>query len=115
MKKFDLSIEEPEEGQSGNPADKPMAPGPKGFSLALNLDPAIKQLAQAWSTAVKLPKPNHPLVGYQAELWDPRKPEWAPLDLAVQAAAERGGTTIDEAWKQKPPSSQESTAAAKES
>ena len=38
MKKFDLSIEEPEEGQSGNPGDKPKAPGPKGFSLALKLD-----------------------------------------------------------------------------
>ena len=42
---------------------------------------------------------TEPLKGYKHELWDPRRKEWAPLDLAVQAAAERAGTTLDAAWK----------------
>ena len=42
---------------------------------------------------------DQPLNGYQQELWDPRRKEWAPVDLAAQAQAERGGTTLDAAWK----------------
>eukprot|EP00933_Yihiella_yeosuensis_P041849 TRINITY_DN3624_c1_g1_i1.p1 TRINITY_DN3624_c1_g1~~TRINITY_DN3624_c1_g1_i1.p1 ORF type:complete len:271 (+),score=76.38 TRINITY_DN3624_c1_g1_i1:54-815(+) len=67
------------------------------YGMATQLPPC-KEVAAAWEVAAKISDPLQPLQGYQEDLWDPRRPEWAPLDLAVQAAAERGGTTLDEAW-----------------
>lgn len=67
-----------------------------GLCLA---NPKTREVAMLWSRAAKIEKPQEPLKGYKQELWDPRRKEWAPVDLAVQAAAERAGTTLDAAWK----------------
>jgi hypothetical protein len=67
------------------------------YGLCLNL-PELKAAAITWAKVVGLPDPTKPLVGYNPTLWDPRKDEWRPLDLGAQAAAERGGSTLDEAW-----------------
>jgi hypothetical protein len=67
------------------------------YSLAINI-PELADAAADWQKLVEMPEKITPLVGYNAELWDPRKEEWAPLDLGVQAAAERGGSSIDHAW-----------------
>jgi len=68
------------------------------YSLSLSI-PSLSKEVEAWRTAVGMKDGNRPLVGYNAELWDPRKPEWDPLDRGVQAAADRGGSSIDEAWR----------------
>mmetsp|Transcript_3697 Transcript_3697/g.3998 ORF Transcript_3697/g.3998 Transcript_3697/m.3998 type:complete len:230 (-) Transcript_3697:240-929(-) len=68
------------------------------YSLALSISSLSKE-AEAWRTTVRMKDRNRPLAGYNAELWDPRKPEWEPLDRGVQAAAERGGSSIDDAWR----------------
>jgi len=68
------------------------------YALSLNL-PRLEAAREAWQKVTKMEDGTRPLVGYRAELWDPRKPEWAPLDLGVQAAAEAGGSNIEEAWK----------------
>lgn len=67
------------------------------YALSLNI-PSLEAQATAWSKTVGMKDPLRPLVKYQAELWDPRKEEWRSLDLGVQAAAERGGSSIDEVW-----------------
>lgn len=67
------------------------------YALASQLPPC-KQLAESWAEAAHIAERLQPLEGFEAELWDPRKAEWEPLDLAVQAAAERGGTSLNEAW-----------------
>lgn len=67
------------------------------YAMASQLPPC-KEVAKAWEAAAKIDVPLQPLEGYREELWDARRPEWAPLDLAVQAAAERAGTSLDEAW-----------------
>ena len=54
--------------------------------------------AAAWAELVGMHDETQPLKGYAPEKWDPRTAEWAPLDLGAQAAAERGGTSLDEAW-----------------
>eukprot|EP00927_Polykrikos_kofoidii_P039966 TRINITY_DN34255_c0_g1_i1.p1 TRINITY_DN34255_c0_g1~~TRINITY_DN34255_c0_g1_i1.p1 ORF type:complete len:269 (-),score=59.24 TRINITY_DN34255_c0_g1_i1:148-867(-) len=67
------------------------------YAMASQLPPC-KDVAQAWASAVGITNPLQPLEGLKDELWDPRRPEWAPLDLAMQAAADRAGTSLDEAW-----------------
>ena len=68
------------------------------YSLCLNLE-SLKPAALAWAKLVALRDPTQPLLGpFQAQLWDPRKPEWRQLDLGAQAAAEAGGSSIEEAW-----------------
>eukprot|EP00812_Abedinium_dasypus_P008594 NODE_2346_length_952_cov_417.820513.p1 GENE.NODE_2346_length_952_cov_417.820513~~NODE_2346_length_952_cov_417.820513.p1 ORF type:complete len:256 (+),score=44.37 NODE_2346_length_952_cov_417.820513:76-843(+) len=67
------------------------------YALGTQLPPC-KELATAWAAVACVEKPLEPLHGYNEDLWDPRRPEWAPLDLAIQAAAERAGTSLDEAW-----------------
>mmetsp|Transcript_20337 Transcript_20337/g.46134 ORF Transcript_20337/g.46134 Transcript_20337/m.46134 type:complete len:233 (-) Transcript_20337:684-1382(-) len=68
------------------------------YALSLSV-PSLGKEADAWRKAVGMEDSTRPLVGYKAELWDCRKDEWAPLDRGVQAAAERGGSSIEEAWK----------------
>lgn len=68
------------------------------YALATSI-PALQDAASVWQGVVELKDRTKPLVGYNETLWDCRKPEWEPLDLGVQAAAERGGSSIDEAWK----------------
>lgn len=67
------------------------------YSLSLSI-PDLDKEAEAWRRAVDMKDKNRPLVGYKPELWDCRKEEWAPLDVGVQKVAERGGSSIEEAW-----------------
>ena len=67
------------------------------YALSLNI-PSLKEASQAWSQAVKMENATQPLVGYKPDLWDPRKDEWRQLDLGVQSAAERGGSSFSDAW-----------------
>ena len=68
------------------------------YALSLNV-PSLQAEREAWQKVVQMEDGTRPLVGYKAELWDARLPEWAPLDLGVQAAAEAGGSNIEEAWR----------------
>jgi hypothetical protein len=67
------------------------------FSLAVNI-PDLTEAVEIWRKEVNMEDKTTPLVGYEPDLWDPRKECWAPIDLGVQAAAERGGSSTDEAW-----------------
>lgn len=67
------------------------------YALSLSI-PSLKNLAETWQKLVEMPDKLLPLIGYKAELWDCRKSEWASIDRGVQAAAERGGSTLEEAW-----------------
>ncbi len=68
------------------------------YALSLSI-PSLKEEREAWAKLVQMSDLTRPLVGYKPDLWDSRKEEWAPLDRGVQAAAERGGSSIDEAWR----------------
>lgn len=68
------------------------------YALSLSI-PSLKKEREVWKKVVEMVEESRPLVGYKEELWDARKNEWAVLDRGVQAAAERGGSSIDEAWK----------------
>lgn len=68
------------------------------YALSLSI-PSLEKEANAWAEVAQMPDKIRPLVGYKPELWDCRKSEWALIDRGVQAAAERGGSSIDEAWK----------------
>jgi hypothetical protein len=68
------------------------------YALSLSIS-SLEQEREVWRELVQISDATRPLVGYKAELWDCRKVEWAPLDRGVQAAAERGGSSIDEAWR----------------
>jgi len=67
------------------------------YGLSLNVS-VLSEAAAQWSSIVQMSNPTQPLVGYDATLWDSRKDEWGPLDLGVQAAAERGGSTLEDTW-----------------
>ena len=67
------------------------------YALGRSL-PALRGDADAWAAAVAMADPAKPLANYDAAAWDPRRPEWRPLDVGAQAAAERGGTTLPDAW-----------------
>mmetsp|Transcript_37810 Transcript_37810/g.80771 ORF Transcript_37810/g.80771 Transcript_37810/m.80771 type:complete len:237 (+) Transcript_37810:73-783(+) len=69
------------------------------YALSLSL-PAIDETAKVcWRKIVNMEDDMNPLKNYNGELWDPRKEEWRPLDLGVQEAAERGGSTFNDAWE----------------
>jgi hypothetical protein len=67
------------------------------YCLCLNI-PRLNQYVEKWSGVVQLKDKTRPLAGYKPELWDPRKDEWRPLDIGAQVAAEKGGSSIEEAW-----------------
>jgi hypothetical protein len=71
------------------------------YCLCLNLSPPMQEAAAAWARVVQLPDKTKPLVGYKAELWDPRKEEWRLLDLGAQQAAEQAGASLQDAWQAK--------------
>jgi len=68
------------------------------YSLSCNI-PALTTERGKWADTVQMKDPVRPLVKYKAELWDARHENWRVLDLGVQAAAERGGSTVDEIWQ----------------
>ncbi|KAL3915164.1 MAG: hypothetical protein SGILL_005774 [Bacillariaceae sp.] len=68
------------------------------YALCINIEELLP-VANNWALMVGMIEKRNPLKGYQAEKWDPRKEEWRPLDLGAQTAAERGGTTLQEAWE----------------
>ena len=59
----------------------------------------LKRAVDDWVVAVDMTDRFQPLKNYQAELWDPRRDEWRPLDVGAQEAADRGGADLLEAWK----------------
>mmetsp|Transcript_902 Transcript_902/g.1705 ORF Transcript_902/g.1705 Transcript_902/m.1705 type:complete len:140 (+) Transcript_902:514-933(+) len=61
----------------------------------------LKRAVDDWMVAVDMTDRFQPLKNYQAELWDPRRDEWRPLDIGAQEAAERGGADLLEAWNAK--------------
>ncbi|KAL7446242.1 hypothetical protein ACHAXH_009692 [Discostella pseudostelligera] len=68
------------------------------YALSLSI-PVLEELSNTWREFVKMKDRMNPLADYNADLWDCRKEEWAPLDLGVQEAAERGGSTLNDAWE----------------
>ena len=68
------------------------------YALSLNI-PALKAEREAWASKVQMKDPLRPLVQYKADLWDARLDEWRSLDLGIQAAADRGGSNIEDVWK----------------
>lgn len=69
------------------------------YTLSLSL-PALKDTtSEAWRKLVQMEDKTNPLKNYNGDLWDCRKEEWKPLDLGVQEAAERGGSSFADAWE----------------
>jgi hypothetical protein len=89
----------PTRSPNPNPGDVSDAKMLWMYSLCVNL-PSLTNDVHTWAKMVQLSDEQYtqPLVGYRPELWDPRKEEWRPLDLGAQAAAERGGSTLEDAW-----------------
>mmetsp|Transcript_11009 Transcript_11009/g.17032 ORF Transcript_11009/g.17032 Transcript_11009/m.17032 type:complete len:252 (+) Transcript_11009:67-822(+) len=67
------------------------------YALCISI-PSLQSVAQTWQNVVQMKDKTQPLLDYNATLWDCRQAEWKPLDLGAQAAAERGGSTLNEAW-----------------
>jgi hypothetical protein len=67
------------------------------YALSLSI-PILSEASEAWSKVVNMEDRMNPLKNYNVDLWDCRKDEWRPLDIGVQEAAERGGSTVDAAW-----------------
>mmetsp|Transcript_8968 Transcript_8968/g.15587 ORF Transcript_8968/g.15587 Transcript_8968/m.15587 type:complete len:231 (-) Transcript_8968:340-1032(-) len=68
------------------------------YALSLSLPSIEESSKESWRKVVKMEDKTNPLKNYDADLWDCRKDEWRPLDLGVQAAAERGGSSFEAAW-----------------
>ena len=62
------------------------------YALSLSIE-SLANEAEAWRKVVRMENKTNPLQNYNGDLWDPRKDEWRPLDLGVQEAAERGGSS----------------------
>ena len=67
------------------------------YALSLSIE-SLANESKAWRKVVRMANKTNPLQGYNGDLWDPRKMEWSPLDLGVQEAAERGGSSFQAAW-----------------
>ena len=67
------------------------------YSLSCNL-PGLRAAREQWAETVEMKDPLRPLLKYQAQLWDARHENWRALDIGVQAAAERGGSSVDAVW-----------------
>lgn len=68
------------------------------YAISLSI-PRLKDASDNWARLVKLEDKMNPLRNYNVDLWDCRKEEWRPLDLGVQEAAERGGSSFIDAWE----------------
>ncbi|KAL7501111.1 hypothetical protein ACHAWT_010862 [Skeletonema menzelii] len=67
------------------------------YALSLSIE-SLANESEAWRKVVRMTNKANPLQDYNVDLWDPRKEEWRPLDLGVQEAAERGGSSFQAAW-----------------
>jgi len=67
------------------------------YALSLNIS-SLQAEREAWAQTVQMKDPFRPLVKYQAPLWDARRDDWRALDVGVQNAAERGGSSVEEIW-----------------
>ncbi len=68
------------------------------YALSLSI-PALQEISEAWRKIVNMEDKTNPLKNYDVDLWDCRHDEWRPLDLGVQEAAERGGSSFRDAWE----------------
>lgn len=68
------------------------------YALSLSIL-ALAESSEAWRKIVKMEDKTNPLKNYSGDMWDCRKDEWRPLDLGVQNAAERAGSSFNEAWE----------------
>ena len=67
------------------------------YALSLSI-PRLKDASETWSNAVKMDDSLNPLKNYNVDLWDCRREEWRLVDLGVQEAAERGGSSVNDEW-----------------
>jgi len=67
------------------------------YALTLSI-PTLSEVSKRWSQVVQMEHVMNPLQNYNVDLWDCRKDEWRSLDLGVQEAAQRGGSSVDDAW-----------------
>ena len=67
------------------------------YALSLSIS-ALKDASETWSNVVKMDDRMNPLKNYNVDLWDCRREEWRLIDLGVQEAAERGGSSVNDAW-----------------
>ncbi|KAL3781584.1 hypothetical protein HJC23_007104 [Cyclotella cryptica] len=68
------------------------------YALSLSV-PKLSEVSETWRKAVNMDDKMNPLKNYNVDLWDCRKDEWKLLDLGVQEAAERGGSSVNDAWE----------------
>ncbi|KAL7444434.1 hypothetical protein ACHAXM_012036 [Skeletonema potamos] len=67
------------------------------YALSLSIE-SLANESEAWRKVVRMENKANPLQNYNGDLWDPRKEEWRPLDIGVQEAAERGGSSFQAVW-----------------
>lgn len=67
------------------------------YALSLSVS-KLSHVSETWRKVVKMDDKMNPLKNYNVDLWDCRKDEWKLLDLGVQEAAERGGSSVNDAW-----------------
>lgn len=67
------------------------------YALSLSI-PKLSEVSKVWCEVVRMEDKMNPLKNYSVDHWDCRKNEWMQLDLGVQEAAERGGSSVNDAW-----------------
>ncbi len=60
--------------------------------------PSLEEKSNNWRKSVNMNDKMNPLADFDVNLWDCRKAEWTSLQLGVQDAAERGGSSVNDAW-----------------
>ena len=68
------------------------------YGLASRLS-ACQGAAGEFAAAAGMSDPNAPLLGYEAERWDPRSPVWSEMEACVHVQAGKAGTEADAAWR----------------
>ena len=68
------------------------------YALSLSI-PELQEISETWRNKVSMEDKMNPLQNYNVDLWDCRSNEWGPLDLGVQEAAQRGGSSFRDAWE----------------
>lgn len=92
---------EVEKARQGDPdAEEESAKAIWVYGLGYTL-PSCQMAANMWATCARINTPTSPLVGYQPELWDVRRPEFRALEQCVLESAERAGTSLSDEWHAK--------------